>query len=258
MPKKVFGVFCLGKPDKPKQITHTSHISAIHLKGIYCTSIWYGKFPMKGNPSEAAHSSLVPCMENLYFNPRLLDQFFGKETCSICRFFQAVGVSKNRGTPKWMVYNGKPYQNGWFGGKKNLFSETSYVVIFYEAVNSWDVLWSQWLGCLLFNKKRLKGVQTNLGDKSIWIVMSNWTCFLCLLYFTSQSSLIAWKPNLKKSIWRNLEFRLQSTQICHQIISKNQTKLVGGSPQLKHISQNGNLPPNRGKHKKISETTTST
>ena len=27
-----------------------------------------------------------------------------------------MGVSKNRGTPKWMVYNGKPYQNGWFGG----------------------------------------------------------------------------------------------------------------------------------------------
>ena len=25
-------------------------------------------------------------------------------------------VSKNRGTPKWMVYNGKPYLNGWFGG----------------------------------------------------------------------------------------------------------------------------------------------
>ena len=25
-------------------------------------------------------------------------------------------VSKNRGTPKWMVYNGKPYQNGWLGG----------------------------------------------------------------------------------------------------------------------------------------------
>ena len=26
-----------------------------------------------------------------------------------------MGVSKNSGTPKWMVYNGK-YQNGWFGG----------------------------------------------------------------------------------------------------------------------------------------------
>ena len=27
-----------------------------------------------------------------------------------------MGVSKNSGIPKWMVYNGKPYQNGWFGG----------------------------------------------------------------------------------------------------------------------------------------------
>ena len=23
-----------------------------------------------------------------------------------------LGVSNNRGTPKWMVYNGKPYKNG--------------------------------------------------------------------------------------------------------------------------------------------------
>ena len=27
-----------------------------------------------------------------------------------------MGVSKNRGTPKWMVYSGKPCSNGWFGG----------------------------------------------------------------------------------------------------------------------------------------------
>ena len=27
-----------------------------------------------------------------------------------------IGVSKNRDTPKWMVYYEKPYQNGWFGG----------------------------------------------------------------------------------------------------------------------------------------------
>ena len=26
-----------------------------------------------------------------------------------------MDVSQNRGTPKWMIYNGKPYQNGWFG-----------------------------------------------------------------------------------------------------------------------------------------------
>ena len=27
-----------------------------------------------------------------------------------------MGVSKNSGTPKWMVYDGKPYEIGWFGG----------------------------------------------------------------------------------------------------------------------------------------------
>ena len=27
-----------------------------------------------------------------------------------------MGASKNRGTPKWMVYNGNPYKNGWFWG----------------------------------------------------------------------------------------------------------------------------------------------
>ena len=27
-----------------------------------------------------------------------------------------LGVSNNRGTPKWMVCNGKPYGNGWLGG----------------------------------------------------------------------------------------------------------------------------------------------
>ena len=37
--------------------------------------------------------------------------------------FIHLGVSKNRGTPKWIVYNGKPYWNGWFGVP--LFSETS-------------------------------------------------------------------------------------------------------------------------------------
>ena len=32
-----------------------------------------------------------------------------------------LGVPKNRGTPKWMAYNGKPYWNGWFGGKTHYF-----------------------------------------------------------------------------------------------------------------------------------------
>ena len=36
-----------------------------------------------------------------------------------------MGVSKNRGgPPKWMVYNGKPYWNGWFGGPTPIFGNT--------------------------------------------------------------------------------------------------------------------------------------
>ena len=37
-------------------------------------------------------------------------------TPTIAEILSHMGVSKNMGTPKWMVYNGKPYHNGWFGG----------------------------------------------------------------------------------------------------------------------------------------------
>ena len=43
-----------------------------------------------------------------------------------------VGVSKNRGTPKWMVYNGNPYQNGWFGG--TTISGNTHVCFFPQGV----------------------------------------------------------------------------------------------------------------------------
>ena len=44
-----------------------------------------------------------------------------------------MGVSKNRGTPKWMVYNGKPYQNRWFGGT-TIFGSTQ---IFTHSIHLW-------------------------------------------------------------------------------------------------------------------------
>ena len=39
-----------------------------------------------------------------------------------------MSVSENRGTPKWMVYNGKPDQNGSFGGT-TIFRNTHIVVL---------------------------------------------------------------------------------------------------------------------------------
>ena len=40
-----------------------------------------------------------------------------------------MGVSKNNGTQKWMVYNGKPYQNGWFGGTPIFGNTHIYICI---------------------------------------------------------------------------------------------------------------------------------
>ena len=40
---------------------------------------------------------------------RLVTDFFWYEVSSFFFRLCQMGVSKNRGTPKWMVYNGKPY-----------------------------------------------------------------------------------------------------------------------------------------------------
>ena len=46
------------------------------------------------------------------------------ETCPF-----TMSVSKNRGTPKWMVHNGKPYSSWCFGGKTHYFSETHHILV---------------------------------------------------------------------------------------------------------------------------------
>ena len=45
-----------------------------------------------------------------------------------------MDVSENSGTPKWMVYNGKPYENGWFGGT-TIFGNTHIVP--YNSMTMW-------------------------------------------------------------------------------------------------------------------------
>ena len=57
--------------------------------------------------------------------------FFQSDDPELC--IQTVdfhtGVSKNRGTPKWMVYSGKPYKHGWFGRKTHHFRKHPYISI---------------------------------------------------------------------------------------------------------------------------------
>ena len=50
-----------------------------------------------------------------------------------------MGVSKNRGTPKWMRYNGKPYfLNDDLGGKKQYFWRATHMV--FDLVDEKDIL----------------------------------------------------------------------------------------------------------------------
>ena len=54
-----------------------------------------------------------------------------------------MGVSKNRGTPKWMVYNGKPYEQMDDLGVP-LFSETSVHIYIYKYIYIYTYIWERW------------------------------------------------------------------------------------------------------------------
>ena len=62
---------------------------------------------------------------------------------------QHMGVSRNRGTPKifkWMVYNGKPYWNGWFGGT-TIFGN----IHINPRDSNHDQTWFLWLEVVTFS-----------------------------------------------------------------------------------------------------------
>ena len=58
-----------------------------------------------------------------------------------------IGVSKNRGTQKWMVYNGKPYQNGWFGGYSTTIFGNIHVYVYIcnkcKYTYHWYLMWKR-------------------------------------------------------------------------------------------------------------------
>jgi len=57
-----------------------------------------------------------------------------------------MDISKNRGTAKWMVYTGKPYQNGCFEGKTHYFWKHPYIYIYMSCrQNSIAAKWNIFL-----------------------------------------------------------------------------------------------------------------
>ena len=79
--------------------------------------------------------------------------------CQLCKY---MGVSKNRGTPKWMVFNGKPYWNGWFGGT-TIFGNT-HTYIWVSNIRHLFVLFcleGEWASsiCFRWHSMALDGTQ---------------------------------------------------------------------------------------------------
>ena len=104
-----------------------------------------------------------------------------------------MGVSKNRDTSKWMVYNGKPYQNGWFGGTP-IFGHTQIrhhiflkAIIFYSTFSFmamrliWMHLWILW-SPKPGNWFRLDQKWTVLKVETFRII--TWDDSICILVWT--------------------------------------------------------------------------
>ena len=65
---------------------------------------------------------------------------------------------KTRGIPKWMVYNGNPIKNGWFGGNPPIFGNTH---VYFGTLENWFTTG-------IFHPDRLiTGIFRNSGDLKI-------------------------------------------------------------------------------------------
>ena len=145
----------------PKQITRNFMFSPSCLLVIHdcwwkksCTS-WYGE-------STIIYSVFI-----------YLRWLFGiSEPSTVClEMIRAVyiSVSKNRATPKWMVYNGKPYFNGWFGGT-TIFGNTH--IFFFCKKNKWHLP-----GWDFFRSKKSSELPTLVAANGLACLhfVENWT-----------------------------------------------------------------------------------
>ena len=112
-----------------------------------------------------------------------------------------MGVSKNKGTPKWMVYNGKPYQNGWFGGttifgnthmlfkcecydihpKKEIMNYLLHVIKFCPTSPKGKLLWLPMIHFKLLGVSRVFVHEANVVKRERWCDFSAgnflWQCW---------------------------------------------------------------------------------
>ena len=108
----------------PIPTTKKRSASRRQMFGVNCNSwdIDHMMSKVQGSPTKHSTKSLEPqglVQEREWGSSFIRRQFFvtlfpdGSESPKLRGY---RGVSKNRDTPKWMVYNGIPYKYGWFGG----------------------------------------------------------------------------------------------------------------------------------------------
>ena len=111
------------------------NVDAFAMKGTcrvvaFCYFCWLSssKFRVRGNDQGMKTKHFGKGYVMILMNECCLFFDWSKKMLGIHYFLESekrwkeMGVSKYRyTTPKWMGYNGKPYQNGWFGGKTHFF-----------------------------------------------------------------------------------------------------------------------------------------
>ena len=114
------------------------------------------------------------------FHPNVPDVLEKRRCHRDRRCCQHVGVSQNRGilAPKWMVYNGKPYQNGWFGGPP-LFLETS-MSIHVTASSLWfETSSDSWCRCKALCTSRALGIRPQQNVEIKFVKLKFLTKSIC-------------------------------------------------------------------------------
>ena len=66
-------------------------------------------------------------------------------TTSKCQTFLDVGVSKNSGTPKWMVYNGKPLLKWMIWGYHYFWKHPCIIIAYAIASMGWLYILPTWM-----------------------------------------------------------------------------------------------------------------
>ena len=113
--------------------------------GFACNLITHSSWYLKKSTAEV--SSRFP-PQRMRLDPSVGSKLYSlwlqemlQKTACFFPLLSNMGVSKNRGTPKWMIYNGNPYYIKWMILGVPPFSETPIHIYIYIYISSYFFVW---------------------------------------------------------------------------------------------------------------------